>query len=400
MCTTPPSSSYQHMSPPPSRTYPNMTKGSSFVPLPRPSLRAQKQHLTSILLDSATTLFVLYFLYHNPNYLNPWSLPNATLWLGGFILIRCAIAFYDHLVVCLIDSCFKCKVLPTREPGAPPVRYVELDTRSLVYLCLNAFNEYAFVMRLTHYLSQGGMFQALPLKLSEVSLGNTLLALGIIFVSMDMLYAPLHHLMHLPSLYPLIHKHHHRQHFPTRGYLDAGNEHPIEHMIGIICVWFALMTAELMMPSLLCLGDKLWYEDAGLSVLSSPSEWVRGGGVHAITAFIFFQLHATLAMMNHSPYDVQFSLPLIGSTKLFGKETQPVKCIEKIPWVGLRLRRLVIGEWFHYSVGYHEMHHRKFNFNYGQYCMWYDLWMGTFLEYEGPLRAKELEAKKLKSKAK
>ncbi len=399
MCTTSSSSIYEVMPQPLNQTDPNLKKKNPFMPPPRLSLRAQKQRLCSILLDSMTTVFVVYFLHRNPNYLNPWNLPNATIWFGGFILIRCAIAFYDHLVVYLFESCFKCKVLPTREPSAPPVRYVELDTRSLVYLSINSFNEYAFVMRLTHYLFQGGMFQSLPLKLSEASLGNTFLALGIIFTSMDMLYAPLHHLMHLPSLYPLIHKHHHRQHFPTRGYLDAGNEHPIEHMIGIICVWFALTTAEIMIPSLCCLGSKIWHESAGLSVIISPSDWVRGGGVHAITAFIFFQLHAALAMMNHSPYDIQFSLPLIGSSKLFGKETQLVKCIEKLPWIGFRLKRLATGEWFHYSVGHHEMHHRKFNFNYGQYCMWYDLWIGTFLEYEGPLRAKEIETKKSKSKA-
>jgi sterol desaturase/sphingolipid hydroxylase (fatty acid hydroxylase superfamily) len=58
---------------------------------------------------------------------------------------------------------------------------------------------------------------------------------------------------------------------------------------------------------------------------------------------------------------------------------------------------MITGQWFQYSVEHHEMHHRKFNFNYGQYCMFYDLWMGTFIEYEGPLSAAQLEAKKRNS---
>ena len=57
-----------------------------------------------------------------------------------------------------------------------------------------------------------------------------------------------------------------------------------------------------------------------------------------------------MAMLNHSPYNVKFS------------------------FLGL----------FTYSVGAHEMHHRKFTVNYAQYCLWYDRIMQTFAPYEGP----------------
>jgi sterol desaturase/sphingolipid hydroxylase (fatty acid hydroxylase superfamily) len=285
-------------------------------------------------------------------------------------------------VVIVIENCFHSKVLPTREPGAPPVRYVSLDTRSIVYLTLNAFNEYAFVMRLTHYLWQGGHQQLLKWKLTEMTLGNTIIALGIMFVFMDMLYAPLHHMLHLPALYPLIHKHHHRQHYPTRGYLDAGNEHPIEHMIGTMCTWFALCVVEVFMPTCgMWIGRMKenglrWMIEGGYSM-----PLTQGGGVHALTVFVFVQFHAALAMLNHSPYDVQFFLPCVGSSSICGAENT---------W----FKRIITGQWFEYSVGYHEMHHRKFNFNYGQNCMLYDTLMGTFLNYEGPKSAAELGAKR------
>jgi len=364
---------------------------------PRLSRRLQRQRFSSLLLDSATTIYVVHYLYNNPSYLNPWNLPNMQLWLLGFIAIRLGVVFYDHLVVLLIEKCFKSKVLPTREPGAPPVRYVSLDKRSIVYLSLNAFNEYAFVMRLTHYLWWGGHQQLLTWKLTQMTLCNTILALGIMFVSMDMLYAPLHHLLHLPTFYPLIHKHHHRQHFPARGYLDAGNEHPIEHMIGVVCTWFAVCVAEILLPTF-----GMWLErvkEHGLSGLLDGEEtatWTQGGGVHALTVIVFFQFHAALAMLNHSPYNVQFSLPFMGSASLFGAENKMLQWLDEITFVGKWMKRIFTGQWFKYSVGHHEMHHRKFNFNYGQYCMLYDLWMGTFLEYEGPMSAEEIEARKKK----
>ena len=263
--------------------------------------------------------------------------------------------------------------------------------RSNSYLFINSFNEYAFVLRLTHYLGNGGYRGTIQWELKQLTLGNTIVAIGIMFVSMDLLYSPLHHLLHFPSLFPLIHKHHHRQHFPVRGYLDAGNEHPIEHMIGVVCTWFAVCTAEMLLPTLSIL---LWEvaKTGGESSLEGFN--FQGGGVHAITVFVFFQLHAALAMMDYSPFDASFSLPLVGSSLLFGKENVIRRILEQVPLVGMRLSRVMTGRWFNYSVGRHEMHHRKFNYNYAQYCMFYDLWMGTFLEYEGPICAAELEARK------
>eukprot|EP00579_Thalassiosira_antarctica_P001935 CAMPEP_0201876784 /NCGR_PEP_ID=MMETSP0902-20130614/8378_1 /ASSEMBLY_ACC=CAM_ASM_000551 /TAXON_ID=420261 /ORGANISM="Thalassiosira antarctica, Strain CCMP982" /LENGTH=240 /DNA_ID=CAMNT_0048404103 /DNA_START=493 /DNA_END=1216 /DNA_ORIENTATION=+ len=185
--------------------------------------------------------------------------------------------------------------------------------------------------------------------------------------------------------------------FSRKGYLDAGNEHPIEHMIGVVCTWFAVCVAEILLPTF-----GMWLErvkEHGLSGLLDGEEtatWTQGGGVHALTVIVFFQFHAALAMLNHSPYNVQFSLPFMGSASLFGAENKMLQWLDEITFVGKWMKRIFTGQWFKYSVGHHEMHHRKFNFNYGQYCMLYDLWMGTFLEYEGPMSAEEIEARKKK----
>lgn len=274
--------------------------------------RNARQLLHSRMLDAATTAVVCYFVVTQPLFFNPWNL-NLWEWIVGGLCIRAAIAFYDHLVVFLVDSIFHNRLLPTRTTGKP-VRYVALDRQSFIYLCINAAHEWVFVQRLCHYIWYS---PDVSLKLEDITFINTIGALAIMFLVLDVCYAPCHHILHMPAIYPLIHKHHHRQHFPTRGYLDAGNEHPIEHVIGVLCTWASVLTA------------------------------VRLVDAHAVILFLFFNFHAALAMLNHSPYDVEF-----------------------------------LG----YSVANHEMHHRKFTVNYAQYSMIYDHLMGTFAPYEGPTK--------------
>ena len=264
-------------------------------------------------------------------YLNPWGL-SPVQWVVGFVLIRGAIAFYDNLVELLIKFS-KVAKLPTREDaetGEPKeVRYVGLNAISYVYLVVNAADEWVFVQNLCHFIWHS---DRVPKTLGGAQPLNTVCALYLMFLVLDFFYAPAHRFLHWKPVYPYIHKHHHRQIFPVRGYLDAGNEHPVEHVIGVSCTWIAVYTA------------------------------VHVTGAHALTIFLFFNIHAALAMLNHSEYDVDFS------------------------FLGLS-----------YSVKAHEMHHRKFNLNYAQYWMGMDKMMGTFKPYilEGGVMTRNSSSKKL-----
>jgi len=280
--------------------------------------RRKIQQLKSVALDTCTTCAVGTLLYYKPEFFNPWDL-NLFHWVLGGFAIRFAVNFYDHLVVFAVDSIFSHKLLPTRTTGKP-VRYVTLDTQSMIFLSINAIHEWIFVQRLCHYI---WFSPDVSLEIENIGLLNTIGALWTMFIVLDICYAPCHHILHMPSIYPLIHKHHHRQHFPTRGYLDAGNEHPIEHVIGVLCTLAAVRTA------------------------------VYVANAHALVIFLFFNIHAALAMLNHSPYDVEFDIIPFGIVQ--------------------------------YSVANHEMHHRKFTINYAQYCMWYDHLVKTFGRYEGPM---------------
>lgn len=243
--------------------------------------------------------------------LNPWDLGPAML-LAGFFAVRGGIYVWDNVVEKLVQLSGTRK-LPTREKPIKPELQPPLNTLSYVYLFINAINELVFVMNITHFLWHSPLVK---LSASELGVANTFLALYVIFLAQDAVYAPLHRFMHWRPVYPLVHKHHHRQIYPSRGYADAANEHPIEHMIGVLCAWVGIFAAA------------------------------YTTGVHAATLFVFFNIHAALAMLNHSPYDVEFS------------------------YLG-----------FNYSVKAHEMHHRKFTLNYAQYFMFWDRLMGTHRDY-------------------
>lgn len=226
--------------------------------------------------------------------LNPWELGPLAL-VGAFFAVRGGIYVWDHLVEKLVELA-GAPLLPTRSKPIKPDLQPPLNPISYVYLFLNAVNELIFVMNIMHFMWYSPLVK---LNMSDISPFNTFPALYVIFFVQDAVYAPMHRFMHWRPVYPWVHKHHHRQIYPSRGYADAANEHPIEHVIGVVSAWAGIFGAA------------------------------YSTGVHAATLFIFFNIHAALAMLNHSPYDVEFS---------------------------------VMG--FHYSVKAHEMHHRKFTCNY------------------------------------
>lgn len=63
-------------------------------------------------------------------------------------------------------------------------------------------------------------------------LTNFILPLPLLFLVYDLLYYWFHRFLHIPSVYGFVHKHHHRQHCPSRGNMDAVNVHPFEFVTG------------------------------------------------------------------------------------------------------------------------------------------------------------------------
>ena len=110
-----------------------------------------------------------------------------------------------------------------------------------------------------------------------IGLLNTPVAFWLLLVVDDMLYAPLHRFMHLSSVYRFVHKHHHRNTFPARGYIDAANEHPVEQISALSLHWAAVHIVA------------------------------HTAGLHVAAVGLHFGFKALGACFNHTGYDVQIS---------------------------------------------------------------------------------------------
>ena len=151
----------------------------------------------------------------------------------------------------------------------------ELVWIDYLYLFLNSFLETIFLFHLVVYVWEDDI---LKWGWAEVTVWNTLPALWLCLFINDLLYAPTHWAMHLRFLYPYIHKHHHRSVLPSRYYWDAGNEHPLEQVGGLSCLWYTLH----IVPALT--------------------------GMHVGVMCCHFPLYLTMQILNHSPFDIRFNV--------------------------------------------------------------------------------------------
>ena len=160
------------------------------------------------------------------------------------------------------------------------------------------------------------------------------LAFWLLLVVDDMLYAPLHRLMHHHRVYRWVHKHHHRQVVPTRGNTDAINVHPFEYVSG---EYIHLLTIHVVCRFLFPL--------------------------HCAACLLFLSLGGVCATLNHTRLDVgAIHLPFT-----------------KVPIFGVRA---------------HDTHHAIPNTNFGQYIMLWDYVMGTFRAHpqdEGSIEKRRLQ---------
>jgi len=161
--------------------------------------------------------------------------------------------------------------------GAP---LATLSGRDRLFVAFSKLVTTLFIYHCGQFLIQAGaLHTALE---SSHSLRAVLLLpvyLPLLFLAYDFFYTLFHWALHMPALYPWIHKHHHRQVAPFRGNTDGINVHPVEYIIGeylhLACYWM--------------LGRVVGHEN-----------------VHPLTMVVFIAVGGTLASLNHTRYDVQF----------------------------------------------------------------------------------------------
>jgi len=103
---------------------------------------------------------------------------------------------------------------------------------------------------------------------------NIIVAIPALFVVYEFFYVFFHRGLHHPSIYKYVHKHHHQQNAPTRGYTDAINTHPFEYVTGQYNHLFAVYILCRVMP------------------------------VHVLSVAGFMSIGAMMAGLNHTRLDL------------------------------------------------------------------------------------------------
>ena len=203
-----------------------------------------------------------------PLLLNPWELP-LRWWFVGYTAVRIALLGFVDGICWIVGP--RLPPLPSRI-GPKPVYQHRLNAVDIAYLLINSAIEFVFAQQIGHLLWRSPLIAR---ALRSCGLRNGPVALWLLLVVDDMLYAPLHRFMHHNQVYKWVHKHHHRNTFPARGYMDAANEHPVEQIAALTLHWIAVHIVA---------------TTAGLHV----------GAVGA-----HFGLKALGACFNHTGYDLQ-----------------------------------------------------------------------------------------------
>merc|ERR1719171_1618910 len=201
---------------------------------------------------------------------NPWEV-SPLLWLVGYALVRLALLGVVDGLVWVVGPWLP--PLPSRT-GPKPVFQHSINLLDVVYLVINSVIEFIFAQQIAHLLWHAPFIVRAPGGLGVL---NSVAAFWLLLVVDDSMYAPLHRFMHLPSVYRYVHKHHHRNTFPARGYIDAANEHPVEQIAALTLHWLAIHFVA------------------------------HTVGLHVVAVGAHFGFKALGACFNHTGYDLQFS---------------------------------------------------------------------------------------------
>ena len=209
-------------------------------------------------------------------------------WFIGYLIRFFAVSVFDHVLEFAVK---RSGLMPSRLAGMNS----NFKPNNIDRVCLasNSFIEVVFVYNVLYVVLKSVRYvhlltllsfkiqfnkhkHSLERSMDELDLVNTLVASVLLFGLDDLLYNLAHRFMHWRPIYPWIHKIHHRQYLPERGYWDAAIEHPVEQLIGLGVFWVALEVV------------------------------FRVTGMH-LAGFLFsFLFYSFFNIVNHMPYDTQF----------------------------------------------------------------------------------------------
>jgi sterol desaturase/sphingolipid hydroxylase (fatty acid hydroxylase superfamily) len=151
-----------------------------------------------------------------------------------------------------------------------------LETIDICYLVFNTMTEFLGMNHIAAFLLNSSTER----RLATLGAFNGPFAFIMVMVLNDIIYYPCHCIAHKRLFYPYVHKQHHLQFVPFRGYYDAANQNPIEQVYG-----FAIF----------------------IGVMHLTLNTI---GLHSGTAWCCTLSWAILNISNHLPFDSSIHLPV------------------------------------------------------------------------------------------
>jgi sterol desaturase/sphingolipid hydroxylase (fatty acid hydroxylase superfamily) len=243
---------------------------------------------------------------------------NAALGAAGGVVIIAGFEIYDRVVLPLVGAFAKPGDLPKRAKRQEALRPIDKT-----YILVNKVVTVAFVYSCVYFAAtmlDCSFDDTAKLARYAMWFPATFVATIVVY---DFFYTLLHWALHIPALYPWVHKHHHVNAAPFRGNTDAINVHPFEYFSGefnhLLAVFVVCRAATV------------------LTGAAHP--------MHCVSLLLYIFFAGTLSSLNHTRFDIE------------------------IPYV--------------YSVWWHDYHHRVPRSNYGQYIMLWDYLFGTYFSRSG-----------------
>jgi len=156
-----------------------------------------------------------------------------------FFLSRLGVFFLQVILI---------RVVPLRSSASVAEASTEhLGVSDVLFIFINQFVETLFLREVNLIASEVGAatnFFPPPFSYIALPIYSVAAALLLLFAD-DFLYEKLHALLHRDRyLYKFVHGHHHKATRPTRGYVDAINENPLEMIAALVLNLFAIRILE------------------------------------------------------------------------------------------------------------------------------------------------------------
>jgi sterol desaturase/sphingolipid hydroxylase (fatty acid hydroxylase superfamily) len=207
----------------------------------------------------------------------PWTL-NPTGYLGFLsFLFLYVVTIPAKEVLTAILNFLGTYIFAFRKMDGESTNKLEvLENIDICYLAFNTIVEFVGMNHIAAFLFKAPMDN----RLGDFGVFNGPVAFFMCMCVNDIIYYPFHCVAHKRVFYPYVHKQHHRQFVPFRGYYDAANQNPVEQGYG-----FGIFLVALHIT-------------------------LKTTGLHLGTAWVCALSWAILNISNHLPFDSSVHLPL------------------------------------------------------------------------------------------